>query len=47
MKGLVRFRNILVHEYLGIDPELIHHNLGQNLNDLREFITAITGYVGT
>ena len=33
MKGLVRFRNILVHEYLGVDPELFYQNLKQNLSD--------------
>lgn len=47
MKGLVRFRNILVHEYLGVNPELVHHNLQQNLEDFRGFIVAITSYVGT
>lgn len=47
MKGLVRFRNILVHEYLGVDPELVYQNLKQNLKDFREFIAAITGYTGT
>lgn len=47
MKGIVRFRNILVHEYLGVDPELVYRNLKQNLSDFREFIAAITGYIGT
>ena len=47
MKGLVRFRNILVHEYLGVDPELVYRNLKQNLGDFRGFIAAITGYIGT
>lgn len=46
MKGLVRFRNILVHEYLGVDPELVHKDLKENLIDFRRFIAEITGYIG-
>ncbi|MEO0115277.1 MAG: HepT-like ribonuclease domain-containing protein [candidate division WOR-3 bacterium] len=36
-----------MHEYLGVDPESVYQNLKQNLNDFREFIAAITGYIGT
>lgn len=41
MKGIVNFRNILVHEYLEIDNELVHRNLTQNLQDFNEFAQAI------
>ncbi len=47
MKGLVRFRNILVHEYLMVDPELVYKNLQENLDDFRRFIAEITRYIGT
>lgn len=41
MAGL---RNLLVHEYIKIDPELIHKNL-QNLEDFREFSRYILKYI--
>ena len=46
MKGLVRFRNILVHEYLDVDSDLVYHNLKQNVIDFRNFIAAITKHIG-
>jgi uncharacterized protein YutE (UPF0331/DUF86 family) len=45
MRSLIGFRNILVHEYIGVDSELVHHNLKQNLSDFREFIAAVTKYI--
>jgi len=45
MKGMVNFRNILVHEYLEINNELVHRNLTQNLHDFNEFAQAIIQYL--
>jgi uncharacterized protein YutE (UPF0331/DUF86 family) len=45
MKGMVNFRNILVHEYLEIDNEIVHRNLTQNLSDFNEFAQNIIRYL--
>jgi len=45
MKGMVNFRNILVHEYMEIDSELVHQNLSQNLQDFDEFARSIVDYL--
>jgi uncharacterized protein YutE (UPF0331/DUF86 family) len=45
MKGMVNFRNILVHEYLEIDNKIVHRNLTQNLNDFDEFAKSIIRYL--
>lgn len=45
MKGMVNFRNILVHEYLEIDDEIVHRNLTQNLSDFDRFAQSIIGYL--
>ncbi|HID95443.1 MAG TPA: DUF86 domain-containing protein [Candidatus Latescibacteria bacterium] len=37
MKDLVRFRNVLVHEYFRIDPELVYKKLQDELETLVEF----------
>lgn len=34
-------RNVLVHEYLGIDHALVHHALGSPMDDLREFARIV------
>jgi uncharacterized protein YutE (UPF0331/DUF86 family) len=39
------FRNILVHEYLAIDPAKIHTAMTDGLDDLREFGKQITQYL--
>lgn len=45
MKGMVNFRNILIHEYLEIDNEIVHRNLTQNLSDFNEFAKSIIQYL--
>lgn len=45
MKGMVNFRNILIHEYLDIDHEVVHHHLTHNLEDLDRFAKAIVEYL--
>jgi uncharacterized protein YutE (UPF0331/DUF86 family) len=37
MVGMVRFRNILVRDYLDIDSRLVHGHLGQRLSDFEQF----------
>jgi uncharacterized protein YutE (UPF0331/DUF86 family) len=37
MVGMVRFRNILVHDYLDIDSSLVHNHLSQRLSDFEQF----------
>ena len=44
IEPMVGLRNILVHEYLKIDPELIYSHL-QNLQDFREFQKHILVYL--
>ncbi len=40
LSDLARFRNILVHGYLAIDPQETARFLRQGIEDLRAFITA-------
>ena len=37
MVGMVRFRNILVHDYLDIDSRIVYHNLTDELDDFAQF----------
>ena len=41
MAGMVRFRNILVHDYLDIDSYIVHSSLTVELDDFAEFSLAI------
>ncbi|MDD5368800.1 MAG: DUF86 domain-containing protein [Anaerolineaceae bacterium] len=41
---LAGFRNILIHEYLGIDWDQVYKNL-QNLDDLHKFAQEIQGWL--
>ena len=41
MVGMVRFRNILVHDYLEIDSEIVHRNLTEELEDFDQFSQEI------
>ena len=43
MIGMVRFRNILVHDYLEIDSHIVYHNLEDELDDFDQFAQAIVG----
>lgn len=45
MRGMVNFRNILIHEYLEIDNELVHRHLTRNLTDFDQFAKAIINYL--
>ena len=43
MVSMVRFRNILVHDYLEIDSAIVHHNLAEELEDFDQFSQEIIG----
>lgn len=44
-KGLVRFRNILVHDYLSVDPGLVYEHLSQRIEDFGAFARQVAAYV--
>lgn len=41
MNAMVGFRNIAVHEYQNINPEILQSILHNNLKDIEEFYTTI------
>ena len=41
MAGMVRFRNILVHDYMEIDATIVHRNLTEELEDFDQFSQEI------
>ncbi|KKM12606.1 hypothetical protein SY88_02645 [Clostridiales bacterium PH28_bin88] len=41
IKGMIRFRNILVRDYLEIDQTIVHNILTHSLQDFDEFARAI------
>lgn len=41
MVGMVRFRNILVHDYLDIDSRMVYQNLSAELDDFDQFARQI------
>jgi uncharacterized protein YutE (UPF0331/DUF86 family) len=45
IKGIAGFRNILVHEYTGIDYGLLYNYLVNRLDDFREFARYISAYL--
>jgi len=46
LRGLGGFRNILVHDYMGIDYSLVYSRLKNNLKDFSDFIREIERYIG-
>jgi uncharacterized protein YutE (UPF0331/DUF86 family) len=44
-RGIGGFRNVLVHEYLDIDPRRVHEALGHGLDDLLTFAGHIAAYL--
>ena len=45
MKGVAGFRNVLVHEYTGIDYRLLYDYLVNRLNDFRKFAEYISRHL--
>ena len=41
MTGMVRFRNILVHDYLEIDAVIVHTHLAGELDDFNQYAQEI------
>jgi len=39
------FRNVLVHDYLDVDPEIVYENLQNNLGDIEQFVIVISKIV--
>ncbi|HJW83531.1 MAG TPA: DUF86 domain-containing protein, partial [Anaerolineae bacterium] len=39
------FRNIIIHEYLTVDPEKVYNVLQAGLDDFRAFAKYVTGYL--
>lgn len=44
MRQAVGFRNVLVHEYVAVDDEIVTDRLN-HLEELRSFVSAITDFV--
>lgn len=42
MIGMVRFRNILVHDYLDIDSKLVYQHLSERIKDFEQFAQEIS-----
>jgi len=45
ISGLAGFRNVLVHEYLTVDPMQVHQVLQHGVEDLKGFIVYITDFL--
>ncbi len=44
-RGIAGFRNVIVHGYLDIDPEIVHRVLTERLDDFEEFARHIERYL--
>jgi uncharacterized protein YutE (UPF0331/DUF86 family) len=44
MVGMAKFRNVIVHEYARIDPEIVVRILRDHLGDFAHFKTAALGW---
>lgn len=44
-KSMVRFRNILIHAYEGVDDSITYGIFKNHLDDFRTFISLIRGYL--
>lgn len=45
-KGLAGFRNVLVHDYLGVDPEYVYRAVEQDIPRLKQACTAALQELG-
>ncbi|MCW5853567.1 MAG: DUF86 domain-containing protein [Anaerolineae bacterium] len=43
--GMAKFRNVLVHLYLQVDPALVYHYLQHDLGDLERFAQYVGEYL--
>lgn len=44
-RGIAGFRNILVHGYLAVDPQILHTLLNQRLDDFIEFAARVEDHL--
>jgi uncharacterized protein YutE (UPF0331/DUF86 family) len=44
-RGIAGFRNVLVHGYLGVDPERVHELLNSGLDDFLAFAQHVESYL--
>ena len=47
MTKMVQFRNIVVHDYARIDPEIVIGILRRDVDDLKEFAAEILDFLGS
>lgn len=47
IKGMLRFRNILVHDYLEIDQHIVHNITTKQLHDFDQFARSVVGWLDT
>ncbi len=45
-KALSAFRNVLVHDYLGVDIRLVHHNITRDLPILKQAVRKLLAVLG-
>lgn len=45
LKGMIGFRNVMVHEYREMDPEIMKDIIENHLDDLIEFTNQVMKYV--
>jgi len=45
VKGMIKFRNILVHDYLEIDSIRVHKIITNGLRDFDQFAKEVIGYL--
>ena len=45
IKDMLRFRNILVHDYLEIDQRIVHKILTEQLHDFDDFARAVVAWL--
>ncbi|HZL17247.1 MAG TPA: DUF86 domain-containing protein [Polyangia bacterium] len=46
LRKMAGFRNLLVHGYAAVDPEIVREVVESHLDDLLEFVNAIRGRLG-
>ncbi len=46
-RGIAGFRNIVVHGYLAVDPDLLHRLLNERLDDFGVFAAAVEQYLAS
>jgi uncharacterized protein YutE (UPF0331/DUF86 family) len=44
-RGIAGFRNVLVHGYLAVDPDVLHRLLNERLDDFVEFATLVQAHL--